>query len=36
MVERKEYIQTLERWRDKKVIKVVTGISGISSYVIIL
>ncbi len=26
MVERKEYIQELEKWRDKKVIKVVTGI----------
>ncbi len=26
MVERREYIQTLEKWRDKKVIKVVTGI----------
>ena len=26
MIERKEYIQALEKWRDKKVIKVVTGI----------
>jgi len=26
MVERKEYIHALEKWRDKKVIKVVTGI----------
>lgn len=26
MIERKEYIQLLEKWKDKKVIKVVTGI----------
>ncbi len=26
MIERKEYIQVLEKWRDKNVIKVVTGI----------
>ena len=26
MIERKEYIQLLEKWKDKKVIKVLTGI----------
>lgn len=26
MIERKEYMALLEKWRDKKVIKVVTGI----------
>ena len=26
MIERKEYMNLLEKWRDKKVIKVVTGI----------
>lgn len=26
MIERKHYIETLEKWRDKKVIKVITGI----------
>lgn len=26
MIERKEYMNLLEKWRDKKAIKVVTGI----------
>lgn len=26
MIERREYIQLLYKWRDKKIIKVVTGI----------
>lgn len=32
MIERKEYMNLLEKWRDKKAIKVVTAYDAVASH----